>query len=63
MTERNTEKYKCLYFCYQRYCMRTYFQDIKKYGWADLTEYKCLGKCKYFKKKTLWNRFVFWLCR
>lgn len=54
---------KCLYFCYQRYCMRTYFQDIKKYGWADLTEYKCLGKCKYFKKKTLWNRFVFWLCR
>lgn len=56
-------KEKCLYFCYGRYCQRTYFKDIKKYGWADLTEYKCEKVCKHFKKKNLFNRFMFWLFR
>ena len=56
-------KEKCLYFCYGRYCQRTYFKDIQKYGWADLTEYKCEKKCEYFRKNTWWNRFLFWLFR
>ena len=63
MMERNIKRHKCLYFSYQRYCTKDFYKDLKKFGWADLTEYKCSGVCKHFKKKTLFNRLVWWLFR
>ena len=63
MMERNTKKFNCLYFSYQRYCTKEYYKDFKKFGWADLTEHECNGKCQHFKKKNLFNKFIFWLTK
>lgn len=46
----------CKYISYGRYCSRTYEEDKYYYGWVSLAEYSCNGKCKYYKKRTFFDR-------
>ena len=45
----------CIYFCYKQYCDKDYKIEKQKYGYADLTDYKCefkdcQNKCKNYKE-------------
>ena len=46
----------CRYLCYGRYCNRTYKEDKYYYGWVSLAEYRCNGKCKFYKEITFGYR-------
>lgn len=60
--EKDKKEYKnCLFYSYGQFCNRFYREDKNKYGWADLTEYRCYKKCIYFRKKNWFNRFLLWL--
>jgi len=46
----------CLYFVYERYCDKDCAEEVKKYGYSDLTEHKCNFKdcqkrCKNYVEK------------
>jgi hypothetical protein len=46
----------CIYFVYKKYCDKNYKIEKQKYGYADLTDYKCEFKdcqikCKNYKPK------------
>jgi len=46
----------CIYFVYKKYCDKEFAKEKQKYGYADLTDYKCEFKdcqikCKNYKPK------------
>lgn len=59
--KNNQDHTKCIYYCYKNFCNRTYKKETKKYGYCDLTEYKCAKKCPYFRRDNWINHILRWL--
>lgn len=59
MMDKNIPEYKtCLYYCYGQFCNKWYKKETFKYGYSDLTEYRCYRKCPHFRKNNWWNRLL-----